>query len=32
MVCFQSYVPQSMVKRDLFWGFFVPIIFLPSGK
>lgn len=22
MVCFQSYVPQSMVKRDLFWGFF----------
>ena len=23
MVCFQSYVPQSMVKRDLFWGFFL---------
>ena len=23
MVCFQSYVPQSLVKRDRFWGFFV---------
>ena len=23
MVCFQSYVPQSLVKRDWFWGFFL---------
>ena len=23
MVCFQSYVPQSLVKRDRFWVFFV---------
>ena len=22
MVCFQSYVPQNLVKRDRFWGFF----------